>query len=249
MNYKRIYNEIIENAQSQCRHRTAYWTDCHHINPRSLGGDDDPGNLVLLTPREHFVCHWLLTKMHDGQAHHKMLNALRMMKAENKYQNRYKTKITARVYENIRYEYSKLQSKKMLGEGNSFYGKTHTEKAKQKISEANKGREQPDSEKAKQVAAQTGRKRAEFSDEWKANLSKASSGKNNSRYGVVVSEETKRKIGDKIRGTKQSAETIAKKIAASTGTTRKKKLCPHCGRDIAVNTYPRWHGDNCKQQT
>ena len=30
------------------------------------------------------------------------------------------------------------------------------------------------------------------------------------------------------------------------GLKRDKKQCPHCNRHVAVNTYPRWHGDNCK---
>ena len=30
------------------------------------------------------------------------------------------------------------------------------------------------------------------------------------------------------------------------GLKRDKKECPHCNRHVSVNTYPRWHGDNCK---
>jgi hypothetical protein len=35
----------------------------HHFIPKSLGGSDDPSNLVKLSPKAHFICHWLLTKM------------------------------------------------------------------------------------------------------------------------------------------------------------------------------------------
>ena len=34
----------------------------HHIIPRSFGGSDDKDNLVLLTAKEHFICHFLLAK-------------------------------------------------------------------------------------------------------------------------------------------------------------------------------------------
>jgi hypothetical protein len=51
---------------------------------------------------------------------------------------------------------------------------------------------------------------------------------------------------EKALGRKQSAETIAKKIAATQGKKREKKLCPHCDQMIAVNTYARWHGPNCQ---
>ena len=72
-------------------------------------------------------------------------------------------------------------------------------------------------------------------------------GENNPRYGVKVSEETKQKQREKALGRKQSEETIRKKADAMRGRAKPKKLCPHCGQMIAVNTYPRWHGDRCAQ--
>ena len=38
----------------------------HHIIPKSLGGTNDKSNLVLLTAREHFIAHWILTKIYKG---------------------------------------------------------------------------------------------------------------------------------------------------------------------------------------
>lgn len=135
------------------------------------------------------------------------------------------------------------------GEGNGFYGKTHTDEARRKISEANKGRIQPPEEKAKQITAITGRKRAPFSDKWRAKMSASKLGENNNRYGVELSDKTKQKIREKATGRKQSAETIQKKADAIRGIKREKKLCPHCGQMIAVNTFTRWHGENCSQAT
>jgi 5-methylcytosine-specific restriction endonuclease McrA len=215
--YTRWYNNITEKAKART---IDGYTEKHHIIPRSLGGSDNADNLVRLTAREHFVCHWLLTKMHLGEARGKMINALYLMQGKNKYQDRY---INSKVYEKLRQEYS------------------------QYISNLNKGRIQPPEEKAKQITAITGRKRAPFSDEWRAKMSASKVGENNNRYGATVSNETKQKMREKALGRKQSAETIAKKIAATQGKKREKKLCPHCGQMIAVNTFTRWHGENCHQ--
>jgi hypothetical protein len=41
-----------------------------------LGGTDDQTNLVRLTYREHFLVHWILTKITSGGAKRKMQRAL-----------------------------------------------------------------------------------------------------------------------------------------------------------------------------
>jgi hypothetical protein len=135
------YQTWYQNITNRARGRILdCYTEKHHVIPRSLGGTDDTGNLVDLTAREHFICHWLLVKMNSGEDRAKMVYALRMMRAEKTGQQRYKTKITARVYENIKQEYSIINSNRVKGSGNGFYGKTHTVAARQRISEANKGK-------------------------------------------------------------------------------------------------------------
>jgi hypothetical protein len=174
-----------------------------------------------------------------------MLNALRMMRAEKSGQHRYNTKITGRVYARLKEEYSILQSEKNKGAGNGFYGKQHTEEAKRRISEANAGRKQTAEEKQKQIESQTGKKRDSFSEEWKENLSKNHKSKQPGFDGTIK-EETRKKIGDKIRGRKQTEEEKRARGLANLGKIKPKKLCPHCQQLIAVNTYPRWHGDRCR---
>lgn len=110
--YSKLYYKITANAQQRI---TEGYTESHHIIPQSLGGSNDKDNLVELTAREHFICHWLLIKMTEGEDRSKMIYALQGMKAENRYQQRYHTKITARVYEKYRIEHAENHSKKMKG--------------------------------------------------------------------------------------------------------------------------------------
>lgn len=110
--YSKLYHKITSNAKQRI---TEGYTELHHIIPQSLGGNNDKDNLVELTAREHFICHWLLIKMTEGDDRSKMLYALNGMKAENRYQQRYHTKITARVYEKYRIEHAENHSKRMKG--------------------------------------------------------------------------------------------------------------------------------------
>lgn len=243
--YEIWYFGIIENARK--RGTVDGYSELHHILPRSLGGPDHSSNLVELTAREHFICHWLLTKIYrTGEEHWKMLNALRMMRMENGVHQRYHTKITSIVYERLRTEYSALQSVRLKGSANPMYGKTHAEDARSKISEANTGMKLTDEQKLKISESKLGKKREQFSDEWIENLTKANSGENNGMYGKSHSDETRELMRQKRLGTQRSPETIAKIAEANRGKIRPKKHCEHCGKEAPVNVYPRWHGDNCK---
>lgn len=67
MNYQRIYNEIVERAKTRVLDISVY-REKHHIIPRCLNGSDDVENLVELTAREHFLCHWLLVRIHPDNS-------------------------------------------------------------------------------------------------------------------------------------------------------------------------------------
>jgi hypothetical protein len=110
--YSKVYFSTIEKAK-QRGWKKARGRERHHIIPQSLGGSNDKDNLVYLSCREHFLCHWLLLKITEGENHHKMLYALMGMRAENKHQERYHTKLTARIYEKYRIEHAEYHSKLM----------------------------------------------------------------------------------------------------------------------------------------
>jgi len=105
--YSTWYFQIIENARINQRKKSKIqYYENHHIIPSSLGGSSNKTNLVLLTAREHFIVHLLLTKMLTGKPKYKMSFALSMLSnIKNIGKGRYIP--TSRLY-----EYAKLGAKK-----------------------------------------------------------------------------------------------------------------------------------------
>lgn len=68
MNYQRIYELIIQKGKLRgiCSKKPLGF-ERHHIIPKSFGGSNSLENLVDLTPREHFICHWLLKNIYGGK--------------------------------------------------------------------------------------------------------------------------------------------------------------------------------------
>jgi len=63
--FKEKYNKIIDKAKKRTEDVKGQW---HHIKPRCLGGTDEPKNLVKLTYEEHYLCHYLLTKIYPNNS-------------------------------------------------------------------------------------------------------------------------------------------------------------------------------------
>jgi len=160
--YTRIYYAIVNNAKA--RNPLTCYTERHHVIPRSLGGNNAKSNLVDLTAREHFICHWLLTKMIEGKAKKKMWLALsKMLSFSSTHKdNRYVP--ASRVYQRVREQCSLMAS----GKNNHMYGKTHSKEIRKKISDKvrasyarNPIREHSEETKLKISKANKGLKRSE----------------------------------------------------------------------------------------
>jgi hypothetical protein len=100
MDYVKIYRSLIKSRKCLNRKRgDGNYYENHHIIPKCFGGTNSSKNLVLLTFKEHFLAHLLLTKCFSSDTkRHKMMYALiRMCTRTNKQQGR----ISAREHEKI----------------------------------------------------------------------------------------------------------------------------------------------------
>ena len=101
--YSKLYFRIIENSKSKHRvlrkkeHKNYEYFEAHHILPKSIFSEfksfkDNGWNKVLLTPREHFICHILILKHYQTIKYtlgeQKMSRALFKMNLEGKYNSK-----------------------------------------------------------------------------------------------------------------------------------------------------------------
>jgi hypothetical protein len=149
MNNKRIYDEIIERAKSRGLNKKLLdgYFERHHIVPKCLNGTNDKDNLVLLTAREHYLCHWLLVKIHKNC--YKLWTAYFFLTKKNK--------ITSKQYEKAKHNHqihaSLIHKGKIMSDESKLkmklakenyvpwnLGKHHSNDMKRKLSEMFKGK-------------------------------------------------------------------------------------------------------------
>jgi len=186
--------------------------EVHHIIPRSLGGSDDPENLVKLSGHDHAWCHWLLTKMTSGRDYELMTYAFNMMGVAGEHMDRPKSYAIVRAYERNREEWSRIHSERMSGretwnKGRKLEGEKYKAGGKK-----NRGRilseEQAEAKRLRQI----GQKRSE---ETKRKQSEAAKKYLAENPRPEVSDETRQKLRDLHLG--KSKGHGAKVAAANRG--------------------------------
>jgi len=192
------YNKLIEHYK-----KTEFcgYTESHHIIPRCVGGMDTPDNLVNLPAKAHYLAHWMLHKMYPDEP--KLARAFWFMALTGKNHQR---KITARMFETAR----KANHIASLGEGNPFYGKTHSDDAKEKMSVAKRGKS-------------SWNKGISCSEETKSKLRVANLGSVPWNKGIQISEETKKKISESQTGSVKSDEQKQKTSNSMKEVWRKRR--------------------------
>jgi len=218
--YSKWYFNIIN--KSKTRTCPTSYTEKHHILPKSLGGSNKINNLVVLTGKEHFICHLLLINMTTGKHKSKMINAAWAL-ANLKTINQKRYKINSKQYAILRENFAKTHSAYRTG-------RKHSEETKQKISAGNrgkvsplKGKERSSAIKEKISKSTTGRIRSLAHQQ---NLAKS----NKERPAMLGKQHT----------------TEAKKKMSESRLNTPKINCIHCNRDIDPGNYKKYHGNRCK---
>jgi len=82
MDYNKLYQRFIESRPHRNKVR-GDGLETHHILPRCCGGDNTIKNLKVLTPREHFIAHIMLTRCYTGTKKQKLMMAMNNMMRRN----------------------------------------------------------------------------------------------------------------------------------------------------------------------
>lgn len=271
--YTITYLSICKNAQSRANTRKIAKlklnnVEGHHILPKcfNLGGDKDIANIAFLTPKEHFICHRLLTRMFVGEFHAKMVFAINMFTRKSKRHNF--IKITPRIYEQIKNEL------KLIQVGRTAHNKGIPMSEEQKIKL--RGKPKSIETKLKISAAKRGKR---MSDEFKNHLSLINSGDNNPFFGKKHTAETKKHLSNVKTGSTLPPRSDSHKKSLSLANKGKpmssekrlllepfkfksgeshpffgglpdsmKVTCIHCNKHTSKGLHTRWHGNNCKKK-
>jgi len=191
--YSKCYYNIVNRAKSRTMDAKTY-VEKHHIMPKSLGGSNDPENIVKLTAREHLICHRLLIKMTEGKAKSKMaFAAWRIVFVSNTHKRH---AVSARTYASIRNEVA-------IARKNSKGSFKHSPESKEKISKGNTGK----------------RLGKTLTPEWCKNIGLSRKGE----VRGPLSESTVKKISNSLLGKKKGKFSVSHNSNISAGRIGKRQ--------------------------
>jgi hypothetical protein len=220
--YYRWYDAIIKKAVSENRTYDSSYHEYHHALPDCLGGKE----LVVLTFKEHYICHWLLTKFSIGEAHYKMIVAmtffyyLKINKSAKRPLNAQKSI----AYSNFKTEFAKItRDRYAIPENNPNF---NPEKFLFRNIKSNKvfSYNRTEAYENTQMTQQ---------DVYRLTHRGAKTHKSTSVKGWDIYVEDLGLFSSNIQKEKNK-------------TQFKKMVCEHCNSTVNLGNYHRWHGNNCK---
>ena len=193
-----------------------------------MSGGNEPGNLVDLTPEEHFLAHQLLVKMnpHNGR----LVHAAVLMSTRCG---------TNKAYGWLRRRHIAQLAENMIGNQHTL-GYHHTDESKSKISARHRGAKRPLETRAKLRTAAMGNTRAlgkklpPFTEEHRAKLRAA-------KLGTKQSEEHRAKIGAAHRGRKWPGRVLSQEHKDRVGAAHRGMKRPlETGARISAGLKAAW---------
>lgn len=195
IHYSTRYIKFIESRKKRIYEGI---TETHHILPRSLGGDNSIDNLIKLSPREHFLAHWMLWKAYSNKEMTFAFWSMRMNKTNTRSFN-----ITSRVYQSLKEQHSihqsirmtennpmkDIRSRERVSESRKKLNWSPSKRHREQISEALSGKPKPTGHGEKVSAALKGRPK---SDQHRKHLSENHAditGNKNPMFGRSAAKE------------------------------------------------------------
>ena len=163
------YHKFIDSLRNQV---IEGYCEKHHILPRSLGGGDDPSNIICLTLRQHYIAHWMLWKAYGGA----MAVAFDYMSGIKRYGSR----LPSKTVEALRADVSKRISERIVSKA-----------TKQKQRDAKLGRKLSPEHVEKVRQSRIGK---HLPEHWRKAVSDAKKGKATRGTGWSHSPETIEKL-------------------------------------------------------
>ncbi len=256
MDYKKVYNSIIEKAVNRISIDGYY--ERHHIIPKCKGGTNESNNIVKLTLREHFICHWLLHLIYPDD--HKLLYAWNSFNMVDKNRDTSNAKINSKHYERCRSKFITMMKEKCNNDEDYYINFTMSSLNTIWINNNVKSKRIKECEKDIYLndgwlLGRISFTRKPHSEEHKQKISKSHTGKVSKLKGRKTSEtdigkkaiknmvETRSKKGEFRLESERQAEKLLK-------LERQKIVgCPHCnisGKND--NRFLKYHFDKCKHR-
>lgn len=231
--YYTKYNQIVKHYKELNLKKTKeFYTENHHIVPRSMGGNNSKDNLVRIPARVHFLLHWMLYRIYKTPSMALAWHSMCMDKFKNRY--------TSKSYAYARNAIVSMLTGRKLSEshknniGKAMIGRIVSVETGKKISLSKIGKLRDDITKQKLSISHTGKI---LSDSHKENISKSHKGK-------LKSPEHRRNISNGKKGKPMS--DIAKYNMSSHRKSLPIITCPHCNKSGRGNRMVAYHWDKCK---
>jgi hypothetical protein len=239
MNYSKHYDLLM--GRSKTRILEGY-VEKHHIVPKCLGGTDDPINIAVLTPEEHFLAHQLLIKMYPGSRD--LIYATQLMTVHHS-----DARVNNKLFGWLRKQCAlamSVQTKKWIkenGHPRGMAGKKHTQESNTRRSITCK----QSMIKSVGIKVYAYNQDGSFFKEYET-LTDCADDLNTNPSNVKYTAEGKFSHckGKQLRY--DFVESMPPRKSRLAGVKKQRYSCPHCGKEGAGPAMKRFHFDNCKKK-